>query len=81
MVLDKVTRLLKKLGRLRDPRPFTLDEWIAHHRVQVRQDVQRVLPFVSAAGTVVDIGANVGLRQLGEADLVIIISYPAVSAP
>lgn len=61
MVLRSVSRLLKTLGRLRDPRPLTLDEWAEHHRPRVRREVERVLPHVPDGGTFVDVGANVGL--------------------
>ncbi len=61
MLSRTVTRLLKSLGRLRDPKPLTLDEWAEHHRPRVVADVQRVLPFIPDGSRFVDVGANVGL--------------------
>lgn len=60
-MLPRLSRLLKSIGRLRDPRPLSLDEWAEHHRPRVRRDVQRVLPHIPEGGTFVDIGANVGI--------------------
>ncbi len=58
MVLKK---LLKKIGRLTDPRPWTLEEWMERHRPRVRKDVEEIARFVPQDGCFVDIGANVGL--------------------
>lgn len=61
MVLEKVSRLLKKLGTLRQPPTDSLEQWVERHRRLVQEDVQRLLPYVPERGTIVDIGANVGL--------------------
>lgn len=61
MLPRSVTRLLKSLGRLRDPKPLSLDEWAEHHRPRVMSDVQRVLPYIPDGSRFVDVGANVGL--------------------
>ena len=61
MLPRSVTRLLKSLGRLRDPKPLSLDEWAEHHRPRVEADVQRVLPYIPDGSRFVDVGANVGL--------------------
>ena len=61
MLPRSVTRLLKSIGRLRDPRPLSLDEWAEHHRPRVMADVQRVLPYIPDGSLFVDVGANVGL--------------------
>lgn len=58
MVLKK---LLKKIGRMTDPRPWTLEEWMEHHRPRVRKDVDAIMRFVPEGGRFVDIGANVGM--------------------
>jgi len=61
MLPRSVTRLLKSLGRFRDPKPLSLDEWAEHHRPRVMADVQRVLPYIPDGSNFVDVGANVGL--------------------
>lgn len=61
MLPRTVTRFLKSLGRLRDPKPLSLDEWAEHHRPRVMADVQRVLPYIPDGSRFVDVGANVGL--------------------
>lgn len=61
MAPSRFTRLLKWIGRLRDPRSLNLDEWVEHHRSRTEADVRRVLPHVPDGGCFVDIGANVGL--------------------
>lgn len=58
MVLKKI---LNKLGRLADPRPWTLEEWMERHRPRVRKDVESIVRFVPEGGRFVDIGANVGM--------------------
>lgn len=58
MVLKK---LLSKLGRLADPRPWTLEEWMERHRPRVRKDVEAIVSYVPEGGRFVDIGANVGM--------------------
>jgi len=58
MVLKK---LLKMLGRMTDPRPKTLDEWMRAHRPRVEKDVESILQFVPEGGRFVDVGANVGM--------------------
>ena len=58
MVLKK---FLKKLGRMADPRPWTLEEWMERHRPRVQKDVEAIVRFVPEGGRFVDIGANVGM--------------------
>ncbi len=61
MLPRPLSRILKTLGRLKDPRPLTLDQWAEHHRPRVMRDVERVLPYVPNGSRFVDVGANVGL--------------------
>jgi FkbM family methyltransferase len=61
-MFQSLTRLKKWLGRLRDPKPLSIEEWAAHHEVTVQRDLERVLPYLPAEGGVyVDVGANIGL--------------------
>jgi len=54
-------KLLKKIGRMADPRPWTLEEWMERHRLRVRTSVEEIVRFVPEGGRFVDIGANVGM--------------------
>lgn len=60
-MIQGLRSLLKRLGSLRDPRPYTLDEWVERHREVVLRDVERILPYVPDEGLFLDVGANVGL--------------------
>lgn len=56
-----IKKILKKLGSLADPRPWTLEEWMERHRPRIVQGVDQIEQFVPAGGTFVDVGANVGM--------------------
>ncbi|MFT7677649.1 MAG: FkbM family methyltransferase [Planctomycetota bacterium] len=60
-MIQGLRSLLKRLGSLRDPKPYTLAEWTERHREVVRRDVERILPYVPEDGLFLDVGANVGL--------------------
>ena len=53
--------LVRRIASLRDPRPYSLEEWIERHREVVQQDVERILPYLPEDGAFLDVGANVGL--------------------
>jgi FkbM family methyltransferase len=61
-MLNRLTRLRKWIGRWRDPRPLTIDEWASRHELTVERDIQRILPYIPHENAViVDVGANIGL--------------------
>ncbi len=60
-MLTGLRSLVRRIAALRDPRPYTLEEWIARHREVVRRDVDRILPYIPEDGIFLDVGANVGL--------------------
>lgn len=60
-MLTGLRSLVRRLSALRDPRPYTLEEWIERHRAVVRRDVEQILPHLPEEGTFLDVGANVGL--------------------
>lgn len=60
-MIQGIRSLLKRLSSLRDPRPYTLEEWAARHREVVHKDLDRILPYIPEDGLFLDVGANVGL--------------------
>ena len=54
-------QLLRRVAALRDPKPRTLDQWIADHHSVVEAEMDRIEHLVPEDGIVVDVGANVGL--------------------
>jgi len=61
-MLKSLNRLRSWIGRWRDPRPRTIEEWARKHEVTVVRDVERIVEFVPEEdGVFVDVGANIGL--------------------
>lgn len=60
-MIARISSFARRIARLRHPRLATLEEWIEHHQERVRQDVEEIVEHLPEEGTLLDIGANVGL--------------------
>lgn len=62
-MLERLKRLKRWLGRWRDPKPMTIEQWAAHHEATVLRDLEKILPYLpeEGGGVYVDVGANLGL--------------------